>query len=201
MNVGRPPRVVVVAPRIWSRPDRRELVAPVRIGQDTPGAVEVRVKRRRPAVPPVGDSGPAAFACQISTSVSRNGLPSVSYTCPETMIRSPIGSPPCLHRQIVVGVPQMQCAIQLRARDLRDRVRQVHERLLRMTQLRRLVRRVVQRRVRLRRIAPITSRAYPPPDRRSCEPHPDPVPAFHHFRCSSRDQLPECCEFLDARRL
>ena len=44
---------------------------------------------------PRGGSGPAAFACQTSTSAPRIGRPSSSSTRPVTMMRSPSGSPSC----------------------------------------------------------------------------------------------------------
>src|SRR3974390_2652522 len=51
VDVGGPPGVVVVAPGIRPRLDRRELVAALVVGDAPPGPAEVGIERRRPAVP------------------------------------------------------------------------------------------------------------------------------------------------------
>src|SRR5580698_7523019 len=46
MNMRRPPRVLVVLPRIRPRLDRGELIAPLIIGKRSPRASEIRVEGR-----------------------------------------------------------------------------------------------------------------------------------------------------------
>ena len=62
----------------------RHLPAPVKLGSSGAGWSSTGSRYR-----------PAAFACQISTSVLRTGRPSESVTRPLTTIRSPSGWPAC----------------------------------------------------------------------------------------------------------
>src|SRR5215471_8343672 len=46
MNVCRPPRIVMIPPRIRSRLDGRELVPPLRVRDHPSAAIEIRIERR-----------------------------------------------------------------------------------------------------------------------------------------------------------
>ena len=90
-----PPGVVVVAPRVGPGLDRHEAVAPLVVGHAAPGAGEVRVQRRRPAVPAVAVAARGVGLPDLDQRVAQRLALGVEDTRPETVIRSPIGSPSC----------------------------------------------------------------------------------------------------------
>ena len=119
MNVRRTPGVRMIAPRIRSGLDRDELITSVGVGQRPPGPGEIRVERRRMIVDRVRVT-PRRVALPDFDQRCGIARPSSSTTWPDTMMRSPSGSPTMLGRQVVVRRADRQIAVDGR-RQIPDR--------------------------------------------------------------------------------
>ena len=160
VDVRGTPGVVMVAPGVRSGTDRRELVAAVVIGLGAPGALEVRVKRRRPAVPLVRVTARRVGLPDLHQGVAQGfalGVIDVAGDDDALPDRLALG----LDREVVVRRFQIDGSGELRAGDLGHRVRQIDQRLLGVAQLRGLIRRVIEWRMRPYRVAPVARRSVP----------------------------------------
>ena len=94
VDVVRPPRVRVVGPRVGAGLDGDEAVPAVGVGERPPGAREVRVERRGVLVGLVPVAAGGVGLPDLDQLAGR-GRPSSPSTRPDTITRSPIGSPAC----------------------------------------------------------------------------------------------------------
>ena len=146
VDVRRPPGVVMVAPRVRSRLDRREAVASIVVGDRATRAGEVRVERGGPAVPAVLVASGGVRLPDLDERAAQ-GLPlGVEHAAAERdSLADRLAG--VLAREVVVELAEDALATELWTGDLGDRLRHEDERLLRVAQTARLVRRVVERRL------------------------------------------------------
>ncbi len=132
MNMRRTPRVVMIPPRIRPRLNSHEPIAPLRIRHTPPRTTEIRVKRRRPSIPPMPITSRRVRLPDLNQRVTQRltfGIahhPEHDYPLANRLSRM-------LHGQIVIMLTQHQHRTKLRPCDLGRRLRQIHQRLLRMT--------------------------------------------------------------------
>src|SRR5580704_3710517 len=145
VDMGRPPGVVVIAPRVRPGPDRRERVAALVVGDAPSGPGEVRIERRRPPIPPVHVSPGGVRLPDLDERPAQRVALGVEHAPRDD---DPLSDRLALvlDREVVVVLADQHRA-ELRPGDLGDRLRQVDERLLGVAQGGRLVARIVERRV------------------------------------------------------
>src|SRR5271154_5060924 len=151
------PDVLAVPPGIGAGLDRREVIAALIVGCATPGAAEVGVKRRGPAVGAVSVAAGGVGLPDLDERISQRLTLGVEYPAADgdaladrlTIV---------LAREVGVAIADGPIWEQLRARDLSDGVRQMDERVLGMTKRGRPVGRGVERRMGIGGVALVAPR-------------------------------------------